>query len=551
MHALYRPILAALSLLCIAPLAGADAQSDAIDKVFANFQDATSPGCAVAASRDGATIFEKAYGAANLETNTPITPRSIFHMASVSKQFTAAAILLLARDGKLTLDDDIRKHLPEMPNYGTPITIRHLLHHTSGLRDQWDLLALARRRFEENRITEADVMDIVPRQKGLNFKPGAEYLYSNTGFTLLAVIVKRVSGKPLKEFADERIFQPLGMSATHFHDDYTMVVPGRTSAYSKGKDKKWHVAIPNYDTYGATSLFSTVGDLLKWQDNFRTLKVGDADMFRQMATVAVLNDGTPTTYGLGLGVDKHRGARLVGHSGADAGYRAYLGRFPDLGLSVAIACNASTARPPTLAYAVADALVGGRLDKTAESVPHVAATFAPAELAARAGVYIEPVTLRLIELQAVGTSLAAGPDHNATLASTGSDRYSFPGSKESMEFVDGARRGLRHHIPGRAPLFYEHHAAVAVTPAGLDAYKGQFVSPELLNARYRVTVKDNTLMVSGGTGAPEPMRQLYKNVFLLDGDLLRFHETRGRITGFDMSTGRVRAIRFERAAAQP
>src|SRR5262245_1365974 len=208
---------------------------------------------------------------ANLETDTPVRPSSIFHAASVSKQFTATAIMLLAHDGKLSVDDNIRKYLPEIPDYGTTITIRHLLTHTSGLRDQWELLAFARGRFEEDRITEADVLDIVSRQAALNFKPGAEYLYSNTGFTLLGVIVRRVSGKSLRDFADERIFKPLGMTSTHFHDDYTMVVPGRTSAYApRGGSApatgaaRWRVSIPNYDTYGATSLIPTVGEMVRW-----------------------------------------------------------------------------------------------------------------------------------------------------------------------------------------------------------------------------------------------------------------------------------------------
>jgi CubicO group peptidase (beta-lactamase class C family) len=254
--------------------ASADTTTRAVDRVFEAFRDTEGPGCALGVGRNGRAIYERGYGMANLETGTPIRPSSIFHVASVSKQFTAMAIMLLARDGKLSVDDNIRKYLPEIPDYGTPITIRHLLNHTSGLRDQWELLALARGRFEENRITEADVMDIVPRQKALNFTPGSEYLYSNTGYTLLAVIVKRVSGLSLRDFADQRIFKPLGMTSTHFHDDYTMLVPGRTSAYAP-RGSSWHVSIPNFDTYGATSLYTTVGDLVKWEANFDNPIVGD------------------------------------------------------------------------------------------------------------------------------------------------------------------------------------------------------------------------------------------------------------------------------------
>jgi CubicO group peptidase (beta-lactamase class C family) len=214
------------------PIPAPDSAAARVDRVFAAWRGTDSPGCAVGVSQGGRVVLERGYGMANLETDTPIRPGTIFHTASVSKQFTAMAVMLLARDGRLSLDDDVRKHIPELPDYGTRITIRHLLLHTSGLRDQWSLLATARGRFEEERITEADVMDVVTRQKSLNFTPGSEYVYSNTGYTLAGVIVKRVSGKSLKEFAHERIFQPLGMTRTHFHDDYTMVVRGRASAYA-------------------------------------------------------------------------------------------------------------------------------------------------------------------------------------------------------------------------------------------------------------------------------------------------------------------------------
>ena len=271
----------------------------AVDRVFASWRDTEGPGCALSVSSNGNVVYERGYGMANLETGTPIRPSSIFHVASVSKQFTAMAIMLLARDGTLSVDDNIRKYLPEIPDYGTPITIRHLLTHTSGLRDQWDLIALARGRFEEDRITEADVMDIVPRQKALNFRPGAEYVYSNTGFTLLGVIVKRVSGQSLRAFADERIFKPLGMTNTHFHDDYTMLVPNRTSAYERRPDG-WHVGIPNFDVYGATSLFTTTGDLLKWEANLQHPVVGDRAIVDRMETPTILTNGDTSAYGFGL-----------------------------------------------------------------------------------------------------------------------------------------------------------------------------------------------------------------------------------------------------------
>ncbi|HEY4132314.1 MAG TPA: serine hydrolase domain-containing protein, partial [Gemmatimonadaceae bacterium] len=285
-----------------------DSMARAIDKVFDAWRSTNGPGCAVGVGRNGNVMFERGYGMANLETGTPITPSSIFHVASVSKQFTAMSIMLLEHDGKLSVNDNIRKYLPEIPDYGTPITIRHLLTHTSGLRDQWSLMYLQRGRFEEDRITEADVMDIVPRQTALNFTPGAEYLYSNTGFTLLGVIVKRVSGKSLRDFADERIFKPLGMTHTHFHDDYSMLVPGRTSAYEP-RGNSWRVSIPNFDVYGATSLFTTVGDLLTWEANFDNPTIADRTIVSRMEAPTILTNGDTSTYGFGLIAGTYRGAR--------------------------------------------------------------------------------------------------------------------------------------------------------------------------------------------------------------------------------------------------
>src|SRR5215216_867755 len=374
-----------------------DTTTRIVDRAFEAWRGTDSPGCALGVSRNGRVVYERGYGMANLETATPITPSSIFHVASVSKQFTAMAIMLLANDGKLSVDDNIRKHLPEIRDYGTPITIRHLLNHTSGLRDQWELLSLARGRFEENRITEADVMDIVPRQTALNFTPGAEYVYSNTGFTLLGVIVKRVSGKSLRDFADERIFKPLGMRSTHFHDDYTMLVPGRTSAYAP-RAGGWRVSIPNYDTYGATSLFSTVGDLLKWEANLDNPVVGDRATIARMEAPTVLSGGATSSYGFGLAVGRNRGARLVGHGGADAGYRTDVERYPEHGLATVVLCNAASANPAQLGFRVAEVYLGSALSQAQADVTPQGVPLAADRLQRRAGMYLEPRTMQVVEL---------------------------------------------------------------------------------------------------------------------------------------------------------
>jgi CubicO group peptidase (beta-lactamase class C family) len=534
------------------PPALGDSARVAINRVFASWTTTDGPGCAVGVSRDGRVVFENGYGMANLEHGVPNTPASIFHVASVSKQFTAAAIALLARDGKLSLDDDVRKHIPELPDYGHRLTIRHLLTHTSGLRDQWDLLFMARGRFEENRITEDDVLEIVTRQKALNFTPGTEYLYSNTGYTLAAVIVRRASGTSLRAFADERMFRPLGMTQTHFHDDYTMVVKGRAAGYARGAGTAggtWRVSLPNYDTYGATSLFSTVGDLLKWAANFDRPIVGDTALLRGMGASATLADGDTTGYGLGLATERYRGAWLVGHGGADAGYRTYLGRFPQHGVAIAVLCNAAQAVPVLLAYGVADAVLGDRL-AAPDSAPRAGGTVASAELARHAGVYVHPATGAPTYLTMRGDTLVRGRATGPALVPQGNGRFRIGGQEIAFTPAgDMVVTGLGW--PARRPVTYKRQPEAKSTPAALRAalraYAGSYRSDELLGATYTVRATDSTLVVRTRGGRDVTMLPAFGDTFAGPNLLLGFTRDRGgRVNGVEMSSGRVRRLRLER-----
>ena len=250
-----------------------DSLSKKVDAIFAEYDRTNSPGCALAILKDGKIIYKRGYGMSNLEYNIAITPTSIFHIASISKQFTAAAIVRLSLVGKLSLDDDIRKYIPEVPDFGHKITFNNLMHHTSGIRDQWDLQGLAGWR-NDDLITEKDILDMLASQKALNFLPGEEYLYCNTGFTLAAIAVKRITGVSLRAYADSVFFKPLGMTNTHFHSDHAEITPNRTSAYSKDNEGILKISIPVFDNYGATSLFTTVEDLAKWDENFYSKKIG-------------------------------------------------------------------------------------------------------------------------------------------------------------------------------------------------------------------------------------------------------------------------------------
>ena len=525
-----------------------DSLTRAVDHIFENFRDTDGPGCALGVSRGGKVVYERGFGMANLETDTPIRPSSIFHVASVSKQFTATAIMLLERDGKLSLDDNIRKYLPEIPDYGTPITVRHLLTHTSGLRDQWELIALERGRFEEDRITEADVLDVVSRQKALNFKPGAEYLYSNTGFTLLGVIVKRVTGQSLRDFADERIFKPLGMTSTHFHDDYTMLVRGRTSAYvpRRGGGAPWRVSIPNFDTYGATSLFTTVGDLLRWEVNLDHPVIGDARMFARMQVPTPLTTGDTSSYGFGLVLGTYRGARVVEHNGADAGYRSYVGRFPDKGVAIAIACNAATANTTVLARGVADAFLGTELAPVEQVASLQAVAVAPDRVQRLAGVYVQPTTLQILRLAMRDGRLAIDAPNAPQLTALAEDRFALPGQAGEIVFGKGEHPGFERRPPGQRPVSFEWRQGVAPTAAILSAYAGEYVSPELADAIYRVTATDSTLSFRTGTSDPMTSRLMFADTFVGDGYTIQFTRARGRVTGFEVTNPRVRRVKFIR-----
>ena len=351
-------VLAAGGLLvagAVLPLAGQrDAPERRVDAIFAPWTAPGSPGCAVSVMEGGELLFARGYGAANLEHDIPITPATVFHVASVSKQFTALAVALLVAEGAVSWDDDIRRYVPELPDHGAPVTLRQLAHHTSGIRDQWSLLQMAGWRWGGDVITQGDVLDLLSRQRALNFAPGSEYLYSNSGYTLLAVVVERVSGRTLRAFTRERVFGPLGMARTVFRDDHEMIVRNRAHAYEPEGGGRYRISIPDFDIVGATSLFTTVEDLAHWNRNFETGEVGGERVIRQLQQRGALSGGERLSYAFGLVHGTHRGRPTIGHGGTDSGYRGEFLRFADEDLAVAVLCNVRTADPGRLARDVAD-----------------------------------------------------------------------------------------------------------------------------------------------------------------------------------------------------
>jgi CubicO group peptidase (beta-lactamase class C family) len=315
-----------------------------------------APGVAIAVQRDGKLIYSKGFGYADLEQKAKITPTTVFHIASVSKQFTAFAIAMLADQGKISLDDDIRKYLPEMHDFGTPITIRQLGHHTSGLRDQWSLLMMAGWRLDDV-ITYNHIVKIMSKQTELNFKPGEEYLYCNSGFTLMAEIVKRVTKEPFPLWCEKNIFSPLQMKNTLFYDDHERIVDNRAYSYHRGSNG-FKKSVLSYANAGATSLFTTVEDLSLWAQNFENITVGNQNVMDMMEHKYVLNSGDTITYAFGQDVSKYKGLKAASHGGADAGYRSFFIRFPEQHFSVSIFSNNASFNTGGLAFELVDMYLG-------------------------------------------------------------------------------------------------------------------------------------------------------------------------------------------------
>ena len=324
-----------------------------VDQLFAEWNKPDSPGAAVAVTRGDEIIYKHGYGTANLEYDIRITPSTIFDIASVSKQFAAFAITTLAHDGKFSLDDDIRTYLPDVPDFSSTITIRHLLHHTSGLRDWVQSLVIAGVTMEDV-ISFKHILKMVRHQKALNYEPGTAYSYSNTGYNLLAEIVERVTGDSFREWTNANIFKPLAMTNTHFHDDHQMILKNRAYSYQAVENGGFKHAVNNTTALGSSSLYSTVEDLAKWILNFENTRIGEQVVIDQMHQRGVLNNGEQISYAFGLSIGEYRGLETVGHSGSWRGFRSHLMRFPDQKFGVVILCNLDTFNPLRLAEKVAD-----------------------------------------------------------------------------------------------------------------------------------------------------------------------------------------------------
>ena len=391
--------------------------SSRLDPIFASYASGRTPGCAVGVYRAGDILFARGYGYADLEHDVPLTDTSVFLLASVSKQFTAAAVLLLAGDGKLSLDDDVRKFIPELPDYGKRMTLRHLLHHTSGVRDYGLLLELEGRESEP--LTNADMLWLLSHQRSLNFPPGSAFAYSNSGYVLLSIVVERVSGMTFSAFLKQRVFDPLGMEASSVAQDHSRLVPGRAIGYTMRPDGSLRTSVNVRDYTGPGNVMTTIRDLSRWDSNFYALKIGGQALVDGLRTRDNLEDGKPTTYAMGLGIGESLGRPVETHAGAAYGYRTVLVRYPGERLAVAVLCNDASAKPSELAEQVAKAFlpaieaVASPQSGPSATLPSAAAAgavaFKPAELAEYAGRYGSDELTRDVQIVVDGEKLLLGP----------------------------------------------------------------------------------------------------------------------------------------------
>ena len=528
-----------------------------IDALFQPWNTSHSPGCALAVIQDGEIVYAQGYGMASLEFGIAITPQTRFQIGSISKQFTAMAIALLANDGKLSLDDDMRKYIPEAPDFGDTITIRHLVHHTSGLRGIDELMALAGNRMDDISLVE-DYLDYLGRQRGLNFKPGEKHLYCNTGYTLMALIVERVSGMSMAEFCRARLFNPLGMRHTLFHDNYKMVVPDFADSYEPAGPAIFEKAFLTHGLPGSTSLITSVEDLLFWDREFYTGDVVGRDVIEQVHQPGVLNSGEVLDYAFGVVIGEYRGLKTVSHGGSDAGFRSVLLRFPEQRFSVIILSNLGAFSPDGLARKVADLALA---DQFTQAAPVQAAVetveLGEEQLQANAGLYYNPESelgaSYLLEMRAGKLTIALGPGFE--LAPLSEDLFCLAGFDiMKMRFSGaGSDKAMMLLVEG-VQIPYARVPQVSLSADEMLAYTGRYTCAEL-DTDYVISARDGHLWLKIRKHGNFLLQPTIADGFSLDLTALvgapytlnlLFQRRDGEIAGIMISSGRAKDLWFER-----
>jgi CubicO group peptidase (beta-lactamase class C family) len=539
----------------------APAQSSRIAAIFAPFARTDAPGCVAAVFRAGAVLYTGGFGMADVAHHIPLTDTTGMFVASTSKQFTAFAVLLLEAEGKIRLSDDIRRYIPELPEFGQPITVRELLNHTSGLRDQWNLFDMAGWRTSDVE-TQADLLWLLHRQKGLNHRPGAEFLYNNTGYSLLAVLVERVSGTTFRRFVTGRVFAPLGMAHSDIKAEMGQVVDGLATGYWGHDPAALRVAQPPYSSTGPTGVVTTVRDLARWDANFYAPRVGTRALLDSMSTPGHLADGTTIGYGMGLFIGTHRGRRMISHAGSDPGYKVDLIRFPQDSLSVTVLCNAFDIAPTPLALQVADLYLPA--NDSAATAPLVSAPeVVPGPdvspnipVKTLAGLYVNRTAGGIQGIHRFFNEndhlvLDGGGEGRFPLAPLGHGAYRLTAAPRRYVFTFLQRSGVpiavEENIEGSPVRTYTRVPdATPATP--LQALAGAYYSPEL-EVTWTFVLRGGKLVLQRHRMELDTLKDhLFGDVFQSEhGFMLEFFRGgSGKPASVEVTTERVRRVRFTR-----
>jgi CubicO group peptidase (beta-lactamase class C family) len=520
-------------------------KQEAVDRIFSAFNTHT-PGCAVGVAQNGMVVLKSGYGMADLERSVPITPNTVFESGSVAKQFTAMALMLLAQQGKISLDDPLRKYLPELPDYGAALTIRQVLSHVSGLRE-WRPIATFGGAQEGTFVyTNNDLLHMAALQRALNFDPGTHYSYTNTGFNISTILIERAlaNGQTFPAYTQEFIFGPLGMTTTRWRDNFRTVVPHRALAYGMNDGKVLEQQTPIENIIGAGGLLTTVGDLLLWNENFTHAKVGGPEIVKAQQTPARLKGGSTISYAAGLVVTTMDGVREVSHSGSTGGYRTWLGRFPEKGLSVTVLCNSAQANPTKLGHDTARLWTGTTAKPDVSPYPAD-----PAKLRSLVGLYrkMRDNTVTEVKWQNGKLVLASRTGATTELTPVGPN-----------EFV--VATGVQYRFDGETPLritakspddevLYERVDPAKPAESDLAVLIGKYDSRET-GATLTVTKGDKPgeLQLQVASNAPMRLRPAFRDAFATpSGSSIFFvRDASGKVTALSAGEDRVWDLRFTR-----
>lgn len=522
-----------------------------IDELFVKWDNSSSPGCAIGIVRNDSLIYAKGYGMANLENNIPITPETKFYMASVSKQFTGYCIVLLARQGKVKLDEDVHTYLPWVPDFRDKITVRNLLNHTSGLRDDIDL-SLICGLGGDGMLTQSLALNIIKRQRYLNFKPGKQYQYSNSNFVLLAEIVKSVSGQSFKSFADSAIFKPLGMNHTLFLDDYTHLIQNRASSYSKVDSTLFANNFQNVYTLGDGGLFSNITDMKKWVVNFYSPKVGDSEDIEQLTQKGILNDGKENSYALGIRVNTYKGWKRYTHTGSLAGYRNYIAIYPDLKIGIIIFSNLDNPTPRDMVSKLTDLFIKDTSTTKQAIVEGNVAVFTDTDnLKKICGNYLSNNGVKF-NFVIRNQKLYWEANANSILLLKKSHNTFLNSQDSSVRFVfsdiDTKKKLVTQYLPDNVRLLTKYTIDNSQTEQELMSYTGLYNSPEL-DCIYGITLKGRQLILTSSKYEDSELKYLGKDELFHKnglGHLQIIRNKQSKVIGFEIDNGSIMHLRFSK-----